>query len=133
MRGCGIGVSNIIFQGDFLKTVKNLPEKRKQSTKPPTSLEKEKPSTQQKFSTFSFRHAIIKPSRGTLAKADGHRTRRSHSAANLAAHKRGTIGLLIDNPSRRRRNRPLREDFVPPKRWLKSPRARRTPMEGCGG
>ena len=27
MRGCGIGVSNIIFQGDFLKTVKNLPEK----------------------------------------------------------------------------------------------------------
>lgn len=27
MRGCGIGVSNIIFKGDFLKTVKNLPEK----------------------------------------------------------------------------------------------------------
>ena len=46
-------------------------DQRKQSTKPPTSLEKEKPSTQQKFSTFSFRHAIIKPSRGTLAKADG--------------------------------------------------------------
>ena len=71
MRGCGIGVSNIIFHGDFLKTVKKLPEKRKQSTKPPTSLEKEKPSTQQKFSTFSFEPAIIKPSRGTLAKADG--------------------------------------------------------------